>query len=78
MTDNETRLLALCARQLRKNQELVRQLHRAVGIIRSLRVAHEELRATYLRREQARDAETEGREVLFGAALDELGRRAGH
>jgi hypothetical protein len=61
---------------LTKNEELVGELNRAAAVIRHLRVERRALQRR-LKKERA-DAAVVGtaREVLFAAALDQLGRRA--
>jgi hypothetical protein len=71
MTQTEAKLLGLCRRLLRHNEELHGQLDRLYGIARWLCTEYRTLREQSNVEKDARAVEDEAGEVLLGTALDE-------
>jgi hypothetical protein len=78
-TPNEQRLLGLCRRLLRQNedvhahnQDVHAQVDRLYGVIRFLGEEYRALRTKFDRAEREHIIKEESADVLFGAALDEL------
>jgi hypothetical protein len=75
MTEREQRLLELCRRLLRQNEDLQLHTDRLYAILRKLCLDYRSLGQQADRAERDHRAEQAATSVLLGAAMDQLAQR---